>query len=321
MNLSEAIDGYVSRRRIEGASYVNGECVLRSLCRTLGDVPLQTMTADAVVGFINHPRKAAITRRGHFSLVNRFLQFWAFRDAMPVLILQRPVKSKLCFVPHIYSHAQVRILVAATARSQRDSQFLDPNTLRIFILTLYATGALVNEVLQLTLSAFDVRRHHISLSGDLRTRRRSVPICSDLWMSLYTFAKNQQKVVGCDARIFRTVSGLPIRPGYLSACFRRLRRIAGVIRRDDTKRPPRMQDFRATFAVHRLALWVHQDADMNRVLPSLSAYMGYTGLAAAEKYLCHVPERFAADLSKLSDKSRRKHWRDDPQLMSFLASL
>lgn len=72
MNLSEAIDGYVSRRRIEGASYVNGECVLRSLCRTLGDVPLQTMTADAVVGFINHPRKAAITRRGHFSLVNRF---------------------------------------------------------------------------------------------------------------------------------------------------------------------------------------------------------------------------------------------------------
>ena len=74
MNLSEAIEGYISRWRIEGASYVNGECVLRSLCRTLGDVPLETMTADAVVGFINHPRKAATTRRGHFSLVNRFLQ-------------------------------------------------------------------------------------------------------------------------------------------------------------------------------------------------------------------------------------------------------
>ena len=225
----------------------------------------------------------------------RFLQFWAFRDAMPVLILRRPVKSNLCFVPHVYSHAQIRTLLVATARSQRDSQFLDSNTLRLFILTLYATGALVNEVLQLTPSAFDVRRHHISFSGDLRTRRRSVPICSDLWVDLYTFAKSQQKVVGSDTRIFRTVSGLPIRPGYLSACFRRLRRIAGVIRRDDTKRPPRMQDFRATFAVHRLPLWVHQDADMNRVLPSLSAYMGYTGLAAAEKYLCHVPERFAAD--------------------------
>jgi integrase/recombinase XerD len=321
VSLSEAIDGYVFRRRIEGASYVNGEAVLRSLRRALGDVPIQTITADEISKFVNNPRKANITRMGHFSLLNRFLEFWAFRGIMPTLIFQRPVKSHQCFVPHIYSHAQVRTLLFTTAWSQQDSKFLDPNTLRVFILTLYATGALVNEVLQLKPSAFDVKRQHVLFGGDLRTRRRSVPVCSDLWANLFTFAKAQKKRAGTDTQIFRMVSGQPLTAAYIGAAFRRLQKLAGVIRRDDSRRPPRMQDFRATFAVHRLALWVHHGADMDRVLPSLSGYMGYTGLLTTERYLCHVPERFEADLMKLSPKCPHRCWRNDLKLMSFLTSL
>ncbi len=57
------------------------------------------------------------------------------------------------------------------------------------------------------------------------------------------------------------------------------------------------------------------------MLPALSAYMGLTGLMASERYLLLAPERFRKELEELSPTRQRKHWRDDPALMSFLAGL
>ena len=39
--------------------------------------------------------------------------------------------------------------------------------------------------------------------------------------------------------------------------------------------PPRLHDFRYTFAVHRLTAWHKHGADLNRMIPALSVYMGY----------------------------------------------
>ena len=82
-----------------------------------------------------------------------------------------------------------------------------------------------------------------------------------------------------------------------------------------------MQDFRATFAVHRLVSWIRQGADLNRMIPALSTYMGYPELAAAEKYLAFAPERFREQLNQLSPIKRKRHWRNDPELMRFLSNL
>jgi hypothetical protein len=37
---------------------------------------------------------------------------------------------------------------------------------------------------------------------------------------------------------------------------------------------PQMHDLTHTFAVHRLTAWIKRDADLNRMLPALSAYIG-----------------------------------------------
>ena len=93
------------------------------------------------------------------------------------------------------------------------------------------------------------------------------------------------------------------------------------MRSDDNSHEPRMQDLRPTFAVHRLTSWIKQGVDMNRMLPALSAYMGYSGLVAAEKFLALTPERFRRQLRILSPENGRKHWRNDCELMTFLAKL
>jgi hypothetical protein len=57
------------------------------------------------------------------------------------------------------------------------------------------------------------------------------------------------------------------------------------------------------------------------MIPALSTYMGYASLMSAEQYLAYVPERFRGVLQKLSPARGRGHWRDNPELMRYLAGL
>ncbi|MCO4883503.1 hypothetical protein L8949_41930, partial [Paraburkholderia caribensis] len=65
---------------------------------------------------------------------------------------------------------------------------------------------------------------------------------------------------------------------------------AGVRRNDGARYQPRLHDMRATFAVHRLTIWYQQGADVQRLLPLLSTYLGHASIAATQVYLPMSPE-------------------------------
>jgi site-specific recombinase XerD len=116
--------------------------------------------------------------------------------------------------------------------------------------------------------------------------------------------------------------GKTLNENALRVAFRKLRRLAGIQRHQGAIYQPRMHDLRATFAVHRLTEWLKQGADLNRLTPALSVYMGQCGLGSTERYLKLTPERFRNQLVKLSPQHpRKKRWRDDPTLMKFLAEI
>ena len=73
--------------------------------------------------------------------------------------------------------------------------------------------------------------------------------------------------------------------------------------------------------MHRIASWIEERADLNRMLPALSAYMGLADVLSTQRFLFMTPDRFKGVLDKLSPHHARKHWRDDPALMKFLGSL
>lgn len=321
MKLSEAISTYVQRRHLEGSTYINGEEILRSFQRRTGDVSLDRVSDQDVVGFLNGPRTRAITKRGKYSMLSRFLQFWASRDEMPVLILTPPPLCKPAYAPYIYTRSQIRTLLTTTRISQKRSPLVDAATLRMFLLTLYATGALVSEAIGLRLGDLDHGRRRLTLQNRVPARRRCIPICQDFRSEILAHLRSRHRGRSLDVPLFSTISGEPLNQRYLDARFRRLRKLAAVARRDTYERPACMQDLRATFAVHRLTSWIKQGVDLNRVLPSLSVYMGYSGLAAAEKYLPLTPERFRKELRMLSPQRGRSHWRDDKKLMHFLHNL
>src|ERR1700723_3595589 len=62
-------------------------------------------------------------------------------------------------------------------------------------------------------------------------------------------------------------------------------------------------------------------ADLNRMIPALSAYIGQVGLGSTDRSLSLTPERFRTQLDKLSPRRGKKRWRENPALIGFLAEL
>ena len=72
--------------------------------------------------------------------------------------------------------------------------------------------------------------------------------------------------------------------------FRRLRRAAGICDTDRSRLAPTLHSLRHTFAVHCLTAWYRQGADVQRLLPVLSTYLGHAKLADTQVYLSMTPE-------------------------------
>ena len=67
--------------------------------------------------------------------------------------------------------------------------------------------------------------------------------------------------------------------------FERIRDLAGVKRTDGSRYQPRLHDLRHSFAVHRLTEWYRSGKDVNRLLNSLSAYLGHDHISNTSVYL------------------------------------
>ena len=65
---------------------------------------------------------------------------------------------------------------------------------------------------------------------------------------------------------------------------------AGISRPAGTRYQPRLHDLRHAFAVHRLTSWYRQGADVQRLLPMLSVYLGHVHLRHTQVYLSMTPE-------------------------------
>ena len=310
MKFSKAIKIYVQFRHTNQSTFVNGEAILRSACRTVGDVSLCTLTAARLAVYLDNSQISMLTRRGQSSILKGFLQHWSSRGALEPFTLPLLAPRDVAFIPHLYSEAQVRALLQATEECQHGSRAISGRTLRMFLLMLYATGASIGEVLALRASDLTENSSYLTFRTRGAKRSRRIPLCRDLQIELQKYLSLSTRAQLLTRPLFCSHFGTPLDGTYLSQCFRRLQKTAAVTRKNSTMRLPRMQDFRASFAVARLRSWLDHDGGVTRMLPALSTYMGFSNLAAAAKFLPLVPECYTADLKKLSPQVG-KHWKNE----------
>jgi len=328
VTLLGAIQTYIDRKRAGGILFEKAAKDLRSFSKEVGYVPLDTIKPTQILDFLNGPRTSTVTWRVKFNLLKYFFEHWTARgmiDASPMPRNRPPVPRT--FVPYVYTRNEVRLLLRATSAWQNSAWQmvatcrLDSATFRTLLLTLYATGMRLGEALSLMREDVDLKRGVVAIRGGRVGRSRRIPIGRDLCSRLRRHKRSLARVPAESLLFFVGKDGKAINENSLRVAFRKLRRLAGIQRYDGAIYQPRMHDLRATFAVHRLTSWLRQSADLNRLIPALSAYMGQCGLGSTERYLTLTPERFRKQLATLSPERRKRHWRDDPALMKFLAEL
>ncbi len=325
MRLGEAVQTYIAMKQALGRSYVYDGGVIWSFAKHLSEVPLRNITHRQILTFLGGPRTSPVTWHHKYSILKNFFLYWTARRELSETPMPpcRPLPAASGFVPHIYTRTEIRKILAAIPVSQKHKGCkIAPKTLRAFLIFLYGTGALVSEATNLASTDVNLRKKTILIHGSRFDRSRTIPIGSELCGVLQRYVNSLSKQSrGQSSYFFVNRDGERLNTRTLTTTFQRLRDEAGVQRHDHGFGKPRMHDLRHTFAVHRLNAWFKNHADMSRVIPALSAYIGQVGLGSTERYLRLAPERFRVQLNALSPLRSRKHWRDDPALMKFLAAL
>jgi len=324
MKLQQSIDLYVKNKRAAGMDFSTGHRSLLSFVCHVGNVTLNRIRPRQVESFLDGPRTSNWTWVAKYNLLRNFFLFCVERDLMVPLQLPAPRRRpQQTFAPYIYSIAEIRLLLSKTGICQGHiSCRIDAQTLRTVLLFLYGTGALSGEARRLLREDVDLKRRIVTIRNKKSRPTRRIPIGTDLSEILAAYSSSHHSCTPIISRyFFASLNGEAISDASLHQIFQRLRRIAGIGRRDGIAQPPRMHDLRYTFAVHRLTAWHKHRADLNHMIPALSVYMGYVQLAEANRFLRLTPERFRSQLDKLSSRQAKRHWRDDAALMRFLHAL
>src|SRR5262249_34540421 len=159
----------------------------------------------------------------------------------------------------------------------------DARTVRTLILFLYGSGAMVSEALALRLEDIDFDKRMITIRSWRPYRSRTIPICRDLCNVLRKYDSTYRRRAEVRTPEFLIQKNGKALTHYLVGyTFRRILEVAGVRRRDGTHYRPRLWDLRHTFAVHRMAAWIKHRADMKRMVPALSVYIGQLGLGSSD---------------------------------------
>jgi site-specific recombinase XerD len=204
-------------------------------------------------------------------------------------IVPRPLKE---FVPYIYSREELGRLLDATDAIDHPRSSIDPDTYRTLLLLLYGAGLRISEALALTLADVDLTEGILHIRESKFYKTRMVPLSADLIQVLTRYvSKHRRNSAQLDSPFLLSRQGDAVTRQTAENAFCRLRIRAGVLRNDACPRhQPRLHDLRHAFTVHRLVSWYRTGADVQRLLPHLSTYLGHVHIAATQRYLTLTPE-------------------------------
>lgn len=297
MTLTTAIEAYVTLKRSLGAVFTAQEAILRAFGRTLGDIPLEAISAEACCTFWRGTGPPTRFWENKHQTLRGFFNYLLSRGHLAASPLQEPgPRAHRSFQPHIYSHQELQRLLNATVTLTSTRFPLQPLTYRTLILALYGAGLRAREGLRLRCCDVDLSQRLLSIWDTKFFKSRLVPIGTDLCMTLETYRKAREalpKPAGSRSAFFAARRGNAISLQQLEKVFARLRQHAGVRRPETDRWQPRLHDLRHTMAVHRVIAWYREGVDVEARLPLLATYLGHVNVSGTQIYLTMTPELLA----------------------------
>jgi integrase/recombinase XerD len=303
VKLSTAIARYVEWKRGQGLQFVHGEQILRAFIRSTGDRPLAEVTVRHVSSYLDASRMGPATRYRAHHMVGSLFRFWISRRRMDKspMPLARAARAQL-FRPYIFTRSEIRRLLHAIENDQR-SRAIEPQTLKVLVLFLFGSGALIDEAFNLTMGDLDLSSGSVTLRRSHSGRVRTIPMGPALRRALAAHASGR----ALNERLFQGRRGGRIRRINLIRAFQRACLCASIRTLGANRITPTLRELRNTFAVHCIERWVKSGAEIHQMMPVLSGYMGHVEPRSTEQYLRFVPSRFVEPLAKLATPKLLRH--------------
>lgn len=297
MMLRDAIEQYILWRRAHGAKFTSGANILRRfLGYADGDAACDAVATTQVLAFLVGDGPLTRHRENKYYALAAFWRHaisrgHARRSPLPDNEPRSPVRAP----PYIYSRDELqRLLDPATVEiSRRGAVQLDAVTFRTLLLLLYGAGLRFSEATRLTLADVDLTEAVLTIRATKFYKSRLVPVGPQLAAALVDYMPLRPRgrpAQGEDSFLLANRDGTPLASSTVQAAFDALRRIAGVHGTAGGRKIPRLHDLRHSFAVHSLTAWYRQGADVQRLLPVLSTYLGHADLEGTKIYLSMTPE-------------------------------
>ena len=157
---------------------------------------------------------------------------------------------------------------------------------QILIRILYGTGLRRGEAINLKTTDVDLNKKILTIYNGKENVTRIVPISNSLSESCKTYKSkflcNEQYFL-CDLKGNKINS-------HITEYFQKILKKLNILRPDGT--PPRLHDFRFTFAVTALEKMDRDGLDLYTTLPILCKFLGHKNIEATEYYLLLAKDYF-----------------------------
>ena len=297
--------------------------VARDARRALTRLTLSDLTFDRVLGFLTHLEQdrhnGPHTRNQRLAGLHTFFGYLASRVPEMLDVGQRvaAIPTKRAAPPETRYLERDEITTLFARLPTRGRRALRD---RVLLLTLYNTGARVQEIADLRVEHLDLRRPaHIRLHGK-GDKWRTCPLWDDTARELGRLLMHEGTSAVPQAPVFMAHARRPL---TRFGIYKLVRRHAGVLDAraagSQTRRvTPHV--FRHTTAVHLLEAGVEVNV--------IRGWLGHAAVTTTNRYAeitvrskeaavraCEAPAEFSVGLS------RTPVWRNDPALLAWLASL
>lgn len=301
------LQSYLALRRQLGFKLRAHEPQLRDFVAFLRRRRTSRITPALAIEWATQPK------RGHsayfslrLSMARGFAEYIRTKDARSELIPlgiipfrpQRPL-------PYLYTQEEVtRLLAAAQALSPRGDYPLRPSTYYSLLGLLATTGLRISEAIALKREDADLTDGILTIRATKFGKSRLVPLHPSTRSALTRYAARRDadpKSFGCPY-FFVGAKGRPLCQSAVQWQFRRLCINAGL-KGAETRREPRLHDFRHSHAVRTLVNGYRSGQDTELLMPALSTFLGHSHVRCTYWYLTACPELLEQAANRL-----QTHW-------------